>query len=151
MRIGKLADPSYDYDCVGYYGALCGQANSRWRHRLRATWESNFNLDLSVVWRRIGPAEIEASSPDPDLADPEYLPIAQLNGIDAVSAQDWFDLAVSYTWRRGIQLTVGVNNILDTEPPLVPDFSSFTDAGTNIFTSFDPLGRHIFASLQFAF
>ena len=145
----RSANPSYDYDCAGYYGTYCGQPSTRWRHRLRATWESNFNLNLSLAWRRVGPVEIDAASTDSDLADPEWLEEARINGIDTTPAYDWFDFAASYTWRNGIQLTVGVNNIFDEEPPLMP-FLADTFA-VNLYANYDPLGRHIFASLQFAF
>jgi iron complex outermembrane receptor protein len=147
----RSANPSYDFDCAGYYGDLCGQPSARWRHRLRATWETNFDLSLSLMWRRIGAAEIDAASTDPDLADPEWLEVAGVNGIDTTRAYDWFDFAVSYTWRKGIQVTLGVNNIFDEEPPLMPFYSSSIGTSFNLYANYDPLGRHIFASLQFAF
>ena len=147
----RLADPSYDYDCVGYYGPVCGQPSSKWRHRLRATWETNFNTTFSLTWRRIGSAEIDLSSSNPDLADPGWMDTARANGIDKTGAYDWFDLAASYTWRSGIQLTLGVRNILDEEPPLMPGLANWTGTGFNLYANYDPLGRHIFTSLKFNF
>jgi outer membrane receptor protein involved in Fe transport len=118
---------------------------------LRATWETNFDLNLSLTWRRTGAAEIDAASTDPDLADPEWLEEARVNGIDTTRAYDWFDFAVSYTWKTGIQATLGVNNIFDEEPPLMPWFSNYMGTSFNLYGNYDPLGRRIFASLQFAF
>ncbi len=43
-----------EYDCVGYYGNQCGQPNARWRHRVRASWQTNFNTTISLGWRFIG-------------------------------------------------------------------------------------------------
>jgi outer membrane receptor protein involved in Fe transport len=145
----RLANPSYDFDCAGYFGDLCGQPSARWRHRLRATWETNFNLNLSLTWRRIGSVEIDAASTDPDLADAERLEEARINGIDTTRAYDYFDLAASYTWRSGIQVTLGVNNIFDQEPPLMPGIADVFEL--NLYGNYDPLGRHIFASLKFNF
>jgi outer membrane receptor protein involved in Fe transport len=147
----RQADPSYDYDCVGYFAGLCDQFNQVWRHRLRATWEAKFNLNLSLTWRRVGPAENAAASPDPDLGDPDELERARINGTEAVRAYDWFDFAASYTWRNGIQLTLGVNNILDQEPPFMPGLQDVSGTWFNLYGNYDPLGRHIFASVQFNF
>jgi len=149
MLAQVFADPSFDYDCVGYYGSVCGQPNSVWRHRWRTSWESDFNMILSLTWRRIGSAAIDDSSPDPDLANPGIMDLARANGIDKTSAYDWFDLSASYTWRSGLQLTLGVNNIFDQEPPLAPGINGIFDLG--LYANYDPLGRHVFTSLKFDF
>ncbi len=39
-----FTNPLVSYDCAGYFGFQCGQAKPEWRHRMRATWETNFNL-----------------------------------------------------------------------------------------------------------
>jgi len=140
MLAQVFADPSFGFDCVGYYGTVCGQPNSVWRHRWRTSWESNFNMILSLTWRRIGSATIDDASPDPDLGSPEYMPQIIASGILTTRAYDWFDLAASYTWRSGIQLTLGVNNIFDEEPPLMPAIGGVFDL--NLYGNYDPLGRH---------
>jgi len=149
MLTQECADPSFDFDCVGYYGIVCGQNQAEWRHRWRTAWESNFNMVLSLTWRRIGPGKIDDSSPDPDLGWPPAMPANIASGNDTVNAYDWFDLAASYTWRSGIQLTLGVNNIFDQEPPLMAGYNDFNALG--LYANYDPLGRHIFASLKFNF
>jgi len=149
MLTQKLADPSFDFDCVGYYGVVCGQNNARWRHRWRTAWETNFNMVISLVWRRIGPGSIDDSSPDPDLGWPPAMPANIASGNDTLDAYDWFDLAASYTWRTGIQLTLGVNNIFDQEPPFLPGYADVRSL--NLYANYDPLGRHVFASLKFDF
>jgi outer membrane receptor protein involved in Fe transport len=145
----RYANPLYDYDCVGYYGFACGQPNSEWRHRFRATWESKFRMNLSLTWRRIGPGEISDASPDPDLGFPEYMEEWIASGTDKVRAYDWFDLAASYTFKNGVQLTLGVNNIFDQEPPFMPGLNDYF--ALNLYGNYDPLGRHIFTSVQFQF
>ena len=149
MMSQRLADPLFDFDCVGYYGWVCGQPNSKWRHRWRTAWETDFNMVFSLIWRRIGPAKIDDSSPDPDLANPYLWDLARTNGVDKTSAYDWFDLAASYTWRSGFQLTLGVNNIFDQEPPLAPGINGIFDLG--LYANYDPLGRQVFTSLKFNF
>ena len=151
MMSQRLADPSYDFDCVGYYGYVCGQASSTWRHRLRATWETTFDMNLSLTWRRLGAAVIDDSSPDPDLGAPEWMPENIASGIDKTRAYDWFDLAASYTWKSGIRVTLGVNNIFDEEPPLMPGLADWSGTSFNLYGNYDPLGRHIFTSVEFNF
>ena len=77
------------------------------------------------------------------------MPANIASGNVTTPAYDWFDLAASYTWRTGIELTLGVNNIFDQEPPLMPGYGDFYEL--NLYGSYEPLGRHIFASLQFNF
>ena len=49
---------------------------------------------------------------------PNSCAIWEASGVATIPAYNWFDLAASYTFRNGIKLTAGVNNILDEEPPL---------------------------------
>ncbi len=51
--------------------------------------------------------------------------------------------------KSGIRLTLGVNNIFDEEPPLAPTFND--DFGVNLYETYDPWGRYIFAGVQFSF
>ena len=149
MMTQMWADPSFDFDCVGYYGIVCGQNQARWRHRWRTSWETSFSAAFSLIWRRIGPGKIDDSSPDPDLGWPPAMPANIASGNATTDAYDWFDLAASYTWRSGIQLTLGVNNIFDQEPPLLAGYNDANDIG--LYANYDPLGRHIFTSLKFDF
>jgi len=145
----SLRDPIIDFDCTGYYGLTCGSPLAVWRHRFRATWETNFRLNLSLAWRYLGGVDIDFASPDPNLGDPDEMEYWRNNGSDTIPAYNWFDLAASYTFRSGVRLTLGVNNILDEEPPLIPGLNG--DYPTNEYGSYDGLGRYIFSSVQFNF
>jgi outer membrane receptor protein involved in Fe transport len=143
----RYSDPLIDYDCVGYFGFQCGVGDSVWRHRLRATWETDFRLNLSLAWRYISGVTNDDGSPNPDLANPADQEFWAINGIDTIDPFNYFDLAASYTLRNGLKFTVGVNNILDEEPPLAPDHAD----DLNIYTVWDGYGRYIFGSVQFNF
>lgn len=145
----SFANPLVSYDCVGYFGFQCGQALPDWRHRFRATWETNFNLNISLGWRYIGEVDVDDASPNPDIGDPDAMPEWVINDIDKIPAYNWFDLAFSYLMNNGIRWTIGVNNIFDEEPPLAPTFND--DFGVNLYSVYDPYGRYIFAGVQFAF
>ena len=45
--------------------------------------------------------------------------------------------------------TVGINNILDKEPPLWPELADEFDVNT--YATYEPLGRYIFTSMRFDF
>ena len=56
------------YDCVGLYGTVCGTPIPEWRHKLRATWTTPWNMDLSLTWRYIAAVDDDRTSSDPKLA-----------------------------------------------------------------------------------
>ena len=143
----EFANPLVSYDCVGFFGFQCGQANPEWRHRLRATWETRKNFNVSLGWRHIGSVDVDDASPNPDIGDPSAIPNWQANGIASIRSYNWFDLAASYAFKNGTQLTVGVNNIFDDEPPLAPTFND--DFGINLYSVYDPLGRYAFTSFEY--
>ncbi len=45
------------YDCAGLYGTICQTINPEWRHNLRLTWGTPWELDVSLQWRYIGSAK----------------------------------------------------------------------------------------------
>ena len=77
------------------------------------------------------------------------MPLWRTNGIDKIKAHNWFDLSASYLLKNGIRFTLGVNNILDEEPPLAPTFND--DFNFNMYATYDPMGRYFFGSVQFQF
>ncbi len=66
-------------------------------------------------------------------------------------AQDYFDVTTAFEVHKGIELRLGVNNVLDRQPPLI---ISNTPAGDGPFNAntypqwYDPLGRFVFASVS---
>jgi len=144
-----FTNPLVSYDCIGYFGFQCGQAKPEWRHRARVTWESNFGLFLSLAWRYLGEVEVDDASSDPDIGDPDAMENWRINGIDKIKAHNWFDVSASFLMKNGLRFTLGVNNIFDEEPPLAPTFND--DYGVNLYSTYDPLGRYVFGSVQFQF
>ena len=105
-----LQDEIFNFDCAGYYGETCGQPHPEWSHRLRATWETNFRLNISLAWRYVGEVINDDYSSDSDLTNPGNWELWEANGIDKIDAYNYFDLAASYTLRNGIKFTLGINN-----------------------------------------
>ena len=131
------------YDCAGLFGAPCGM-QPRWKHTARATWNTVNRISLSLQWRHLGAVRLAALDPKFNLTDevsPAYA---------ALPTQNYFDIAALIRARGRVELRVGVDNVLDREPPLVV---SNTAAGDGPFNAnsypewYDPLGRFVFASL----
>jgi outer membrane receptor protein involved in Fe transport len=87
--------------------------------------------------------------------DPKFNLTDQISpGYTKLRAQDYFDIATVIRGSEGLEFRLGVNNLLDRQPPLV---ISNTAAGEGPYnantypTWYDPLGRYIFASVAMVF
>ncbi len=145
-----LENPLVNYDCVGFTGNQCGIPSPKWRHRLRASWNTNFKTTLTLGWRYIASVENDDFSDDPDLANEALRPVLELNDSAKIPSFNWFDLAGVYRFNDKARVTLGVNNIFDKEPPLGSGFSD-VDFGPGFYGTYDPLGRAVYANLQFGF
>jgi iron complex outermembrane receptor protein len=150
MLEDRLTTPLINYDCVGYYGNQCGDPDAKWRHRLRATWNTNFKTSFSVNWRYIAHVLIDDASPEPDLANPGLIDTWKKNGSYENPAYNYIDFAATYKFRDGLNLTLGCNNLLDKEPPLGSGVSD-VDYGPGNYGTYDPLGRALYVNFQFQF
>ncbi len=139
----------FSYDCVGFFGNQCGNPTPTWRHLARISWETG-DAVISLGWRMVGSVKVDASSDNPALSDPGSIPAYIATGGLKYPAYNYIDLAASYKVLPGVQVTLGVNNIADKEPPLGVGFSP-NDYGTGFYGTYDPYGRYIHSSIQFSF
>jgi len=137
-----------EFDCAGLFGPTCsqniGSDNPAWRHTFRVTWNTPWNVLASLQWRYISGVTLDANSTQPGLGGPG-LPGGFDAANNALGSRSYLDL--SGAWRVSQTLTVraGVNNILDTDPPLVSQ--GVTGSGEpNTYPTYDLLGRQIFIS-----
>jgi iron complex outermembrane recepter protein len=148
---------SYDYtpvlglnivrECAGRYGLFCTPASPgnvagvplpKWRHNARLTLGTEA-VRASLQWRYLGPVR---DSQDAVVYATERLP--EVN---------YFDLTISGNVTDEFSLNVGVTNLLDKQPPLLPS-SQNGGAGeqTNTFpTVYDVIGRQFFVSTRLRF
>jgi iron complex outermembrane receptor protein len=150
MLENRLTTPLFSYDCAGYFGNTCGVPLAKWRHRMRASWNTKFGATFSANWRYINNVLVDAASPNPDLGNPGIIATYKANDIYSIPKHNWFDLAVGYKIREKARLTVGCNNIFDKEPPLASGMSP-NDYGPGFYGTYDYMGRALYASLQFEF
>jgi outer membrane receptor protein involved in Fe transport len=145
------------YDCAGLYGEICGTQAPRWRNKLRLTWASPFDVQVSVQWRFIGATKFDADTTNPLLdggpgivqCPNSRITVAGFQDCsDArISAYNYFDLSTGWQARSGVELRVGVNNIFDIEPPVLTEYIAPPFGNGNTATgAYDVLGRTIFVS-----
>jgi outer membrane receptor protein involved in Fe transport len=99
-----------------------------------------------LTWRYIGGAEYEADTNQPTIGGhttPD--PISH-----TVGAVNYMDVAVSWQVRPKLTLRAGVNNILDTDPPLITN-TIVGNANPNTYPVYDVLGRQLFLALTAKF
>jgi outer membrane receptor protein involved in Fe transport len=136
------------YDCVGLYGTVCGTPIPDWRHKLRATWTTPWDLDLSLTWRYIAAVDDDRTSSNPNLTS-DVIPTDQHLG-----SRGYLDVQGSYSFSevgvfKSINARLGINNLLDKDPPLVgQDTCPAVFCNGNTFPQvYDTLGRFVFLGL----
>jgi iron complex outermembrane receptor protein len=133
------------YDCTGLYGTACQTVDPRWRHNLRATWETPWNVEFSALWRFIGPVTLDTNSNQPVISNGSY------DTFDArMPGMNYLDLFASWKVLGNVQVRAGVNNVFDKDPPIVS--SNIAAAGAaNSFPTYDQLGRQLFLAFTAKF
>jgi iron complex outermembrane recepter protein len=124
------------YDCKGLYSGSCGTPNPEWRHHARLGWQTPWAVDLSLTWRYYDGVEEFRGSPvqiDYDLDSANY-----------------FDLAANWAITDKSSVLVGVNNVLDSDPPITSAVGT-TGNGNTFPQTYDSLGRWIFVRAQVGF
>lgn len=119
-------------ECAGRFGATCGlevrRALPRYRHRTDASIGKD-GISLRGTWRLEG--AVQDDTP------------ATVYTVERIGTQHYFDLALSIDVAEQATFIVGVDNLLDRQPPLA--FGNAADANT-FPQSYDVLGRRFGAS-----
>jgi iron complex outermembrane receptor protein len=133
------------YDCAGLYGAGCGTPLPEWRHKFRTTWNTPWNLDLSLTWRFMDGVTFTRAS------DQELLQ-GSFNAVDEkLDSQNYIDLAASWTLAETYTVTLGVNNITDEDPPVSAQVGAGFGNGNTFPQVYDAFGRYVFMGLTAKF
>ena len=142
------------FDCAGLFGATCassiGAVNPTWRHNMRLTWETPWNLLLSAQWRFIGGTGFDNNSSQ------QLLQYQEEGAYDPLSARipnySYLDLSATWKFLPGMELRVGANNLFDKDPPFIASGDiSAASGNVNSFPTYDLLGREVFVSFTAKF
>jgi outer membrane receptor protein involved in Fe transport len=144
------------YNCAGLYGQTCGTPNPKWRHKLRVTWSSPWDVDFSVAWRYIGEVGLDADTTNGLVGGGPGATTCggrTIHGVgdcwdSRINAFNYFDLAASWTVREGVELRAGVNNVFDKDPPVIgtSQLPVVIGNGNTFPGEYDALGRTVFLS-----
>ncbi len=128
-------------ECAGKYlgsctgaGSIVGVPSPKYRHLTTFTWQSPYDVDVRLTWRHMG--GVEAVDP------------ATTNALnDTIDSFNYLDAAVGWQFRDDMRFRAGVNNVFDTDPPLVSDPGT-GQGNNNTFPGVYPAtGRFIFFGL----
>jgi iron complex outermembrane recepter protein len=120
-----------------FSGALCGIPNPDWRHHFRIGWETPWNVDLSLTWRYFAAVTNIADATKPNI---DY----------GLGSRSFMDLAANWAVTEKASVLLGINNVLDKDPPLSSAVGT-TGNGNTYPQTYDALGRWIFMRGQIAF
>ena len=141
------------YNCAGYFGPTCGGPAPKFRSKLRVGLNTKMGLGFSAQWRYSGPVDVEYKNQSASLKGDFY------NFSSHIPSQSRFDLSMTARVGGHFEWRLGVNNLLDRQPPLVTSGSgrfgaSACGGGCNGNTypgSYDPLGRYIYTGITLDF
>jgi outer membrane receptor protein involved in Fe transport len=134
------------FDCAGLHGLICRVPSPEWRHKLRTTWETPWNVDISATWRHI------ASVSDQGVSEAPQLRNAILADKDRTLGQrDYLDISASWQATKQLALRGGINNVFDRDPPLSGLVPTGFGNGNTYPQMYDSLGRRIFVNATYKF
>jgi len=129
------ASPESAYDCVGTVSTRCFPTPD-WRHTASLSYDSNEWWSVEARWRYFGGVDYDGATDT----------IAQANMSES---QSYFDLNGVFQFMENSDITIGVNNVLDEEPPMV---GGTLTTNANTYAGFyDTLGRFMFAKATMRF
>ena len=139
--------PGLTYDCKGLYGATCGTPTPKWRHKVRATWDTPWDASVSLSWRFLGSVVEDVTSSQPVL---KTLATTD-NPVQAkLPSMNYLDISGSYNITKQLTVRISVNNLLDKDPPLTAQGAPFGNGNTYPVV-YDSLGRRITFNLTATF
>jgi outer membrane receptor protein involved in Fe transport len=145
---GQLGVQSYN--CAGYFGNTCGVPQPKYKSVLNLGYDTPLEgLGFGLRWRYLSQVLQDTNSPNP-LLNGFVFPF---QGWGRIPSYSYFDLTASYVVNKTVALRLGVNNVLDKDPPLQStDFFSPPFQNNNTYPSvYDALGRYMFANVTLTF
>lgn len=131
------------YDCTGIISSRC-YASPEWRHTVTASYDSNNFWAVTARWRYFGGIDYDGG-----------LTNGKSDGVDTIvqgevdSGESYLDLNATFRVLGNTEILVGINNVLDEEPPLVG--GSLSSNGNAVAGFYDTLGQYLFAQATLRF
>ena len=100
---------------------------------------------MGATWRYIKGVKLDATSDNPLLAS-DFEPADERLG-----ARNYLDMVGSWAMNKNLTFRVGVNNLLDKDPPVTGVVAAVFGNGNTYPQVYDAMGRHIFLNLTAKF
>jgi iron complex outermembrane receptor protein len=132
------AVPENTNECAGGYGSTCGEPIPQYKGVTRFTWTTGA-LGLSLRHRFIDSVMTDRYLlPQRRNAAPP--PLESLTN-PKLDAQSYFDLSLTWDFGDKAELFAGVNNVFDTEPPIIVGQGGY---GNTFPATYDYAGMTVF-------
>ncbi len=119
-------------ECKGFFADSCddivGQPTFKYRHVASLTWQSPYDVDVTMSWRYYGSATNLDTCPG-------------CHG-EKFGSKNFYDLAARWDVSEKIEMNAGINNVFDTDPPITNFFD--TSNGNTFPGVYDAVGRYLF-------
>jgi outer membrane receptor protein involved in Fe transport len=149
--------PGATYECAGYFGGVCQAPLPKWRHTFTVNWDTPVTgLSAMVAWRYLDSVSLDAFAPGLPFLGGAYGAGAGTTGAPAtdthLSSMSYFDTSIAYQYNK-YMVRVGVNNILDKDPPLNGSTTCPVGPcnGNTWPVIYDATGRFIYAMISAEF
>ena len=132
------AVPQNKNRCVGAYGSTCGEPIPEYKGVTRITWTSG-GLGVSLRHRFIDSVTTDRYV----LPRTAGLPAPSLSTFTnpKLPARNYLDLSFTYDLGEKAEIYAGVNNVFDTDPPIVAGFGGY---GNTFPATYDYAGMTMF-------
>ena len=142
------------YDCVGYYDQGCEEPYFEYRHIVNATWTSPWNVTLAANWRYLSSlSRIDTINTETG-AITTFADAGNGDQIAAkVGSRSYFDLTAFYSPVEQVTLRLGVRNLFDRDPPVIPRFGpspTVNVEGNTIAGTYESGGQFVFFGVNVA-
>jgi outer membrane receptor protein involved in Fe transport len=134
------AVPSSAYDCVGVISDRC-YPSPEWRHTASVTYDSNETWKVEGRWRYFSGVDYYEGD---TLGTTDTIAQGEMS-----ESQSYFDLNAVFGFMENSDITIGVNNVLDEEPPMIG--GTISDNANTIAGFYDTLGRFMYAKATVRF
>jgi len=118
-------------ECAGEHAGSCGTPSSEYRHRMRTTWTTPWDMTVDFTWRYFSSTDNDAGS--------NVLPAIDRK----IDTTQYLDMAVRYDFSDSIEFRAGVNNVTGTKIPVVTSAGPPGGNGNTFPVVFDT-GRFFF-------
>ena len=148
------ADNDLQYSNVGIFGPYSGQGLKRYSHTFLTTYSPKLSersvATIAFNWRYIDKLRYSLTSGQDAVVGPP--PFAIPSQFTTIPSRNLFDLTIGINVDKSMSIQLAVNNILDSDPPILPSPPLQSEEQVNAVASqYDPLGRSINLSVSFRY